>query len=176
METQKILVFRTNVQAILWQKEIEGQLSDGQWENTKPNDHWEYWTWVRVLSLEKSVTHHKHIGRSFHVRKDDYALGSKDLLDCIGGRMVAYARLALAGYDLGAIETLDVLFGDDGTWGGIPAQDGEYWNKVRYDLDRYNLTRVKRAVSGLEVGGAYNLTALKADLKEMKKAIKIRLC
>lgn len=30
--------------AALWKHEIQGQLSDGAWENSKPRDHWHFWS------------------------------------------------------------------------------------------------------------------------------------
>ena len=38
------ITFPTPTALALWEKEILGQLSDGMWENSRPHDHWRYWS------------------------------------------------------------------------------------------------------------------------------------
>jgi hypothetical protein len=80
---------RNVAQAALLEMEIKGQLSDGHWENTRPDDHWQIWCDADV------VVEPRNVGRDFWARKDNYGLTSKDLLDVVGERMERYARLAL---------------------------------------------------------------------------------
>lgn len=43
------LHFKTVAAANLFTNEITGQLSDGNWENAKPLDHWQYWCHAQVV-------------------------------------------------------------------------------------------------------------------------------
>lgn len=46
--------------------ELDGQLSDGMWENTKPYDHWKPWCDAAV------VIEPNNVGRNFFAPKDNY--------------------------------------------------------------------------------------------------------
>lgn len=73
----------------VWEHEILGQMSDGQWENSTPSGHWIFWQKMEVASGEP----HTEADRS--PTKDSYALTA--LISNIGDRMVALGRLAEAG-------------------------------------------------------------------------------
>lgn len=77
-----ILAFRNEAQAALFKNEISGQLSDGFWENSSPRDHYKSWN-VAEVTVDPN-----NVGRAFHVRKDNYNLANKDLLDIVGDRMI----------------------------------------------------------------------------------------
>lgn len=46
----RILFLATDIQALLFEKVIVAQLSDGYWENSAPFEHWKFWTAVTVVS------------------------------------------------------------------------------------------------------------------------------
>ena len=75
---------RVNNQAQKWllENELKGQISDGKWENSGPQDHWQPWSNAKV------VVDPQNPGRNFPAQKDNYQLNSKDLLDVVGDRMV----------------------------------------------------------------------------------------
>lgn len=73
-------------QKVLLTEELMGQISDGMWENSGPQDHWEVWSGATV------VVDPKHVGRNFNARKDNYQLNSSALLDIVGDRMVESVR------------------------------------------------------------------------------------
>lgn len=75
------LTVRNEAQRILFTEELAGQISDGMWENTRPNDHWEVWCRAEVVVGP-------NVGRDFYARKDNYNLNSSALLDCVGDRML----------------------------------------------------------------------------------------
>lgn len=72
---------RSQAQKWLLKNELQGQISDGQWENTA-NNPYEDWSSAKV------VVDPKNPGRNFHTRKDNYNLNSRSLLDAVGDRMV----------------------------------------------------------------------------------------
>ena len=79
-------------QIALWQHEILGQLSDGAWENTRPDDHWEFWHDCEV----KQGQVHLELGSSGRrPKKNGYNLITP-LIDVIGDRMIKIGRLGKA--------------------------------------------------------------------------------
>lgn len=87
-----IFTVATLSQKNLFVCEISGQLSDGQWENAKPYDHWQPWS-------NSDVKVGSRVGRDFPVKKDGYNLGS--LLQYVGDRMLAVGAAGASGWDLG---------------------------------------------------------------------------
>jgi len=81
--------FRNRVQEVLWHVEITGQLSDGMWENSRPYDHYQPWCDATTSVLPTYVGHTRA-----WIRKDSYALTSRELLGIIGERMCFAANLA----------------------------------------------------------------------------------
>lgn len=77
-----VLRVRNLAQAI-HMTEIDGQLSDGNWENARPENHWRPWCDAIV------VVDPENVGRNFYARKTSYRLNDKDLLDVVGPRMLA---------------------------------------------------------------------------------------
>lgn len=35
--------FESKVALLIWENEVTGQISDGEWENARPSNHWEFW-------------------------------------------------------------------------------------------------------------------------------------
>lgn len=87
------IVFSSLSQKNLWDEEITGQLSDGQWENSRPSDHWE--AWANATSSVGSKT-----GIDFVPKRSNYNLTNRELLDIIGGRMLIYGAAGVAGFDI----------------------------------------------------------------------------
>jgi hypothetical protein len=83
---------RNEAQKVLWDTEIAGQISDGHWENAKPQDAWIAWSDAEVV-----VDPH-NVGRDFEVLKEGYLLTDPDLLSVVGDRMVIAVREKAPGY------------------------------------------------------------------------------
>lgn len=79
---------RNLAQKVLWEQELTGQLSDGNWENARPYDHWEPWCDADC------VVDPDNVGRDFYAQRDSYGFNRSDLLEIIGERMVEYVRVA----------------------------------------------------------------------------------
>lgn len=155
------ITFRTLEQATLFEYEIKGQLSDGYWENARPNNHFKPWTDARTVIGEPT-------GRNFYAPRSNYNLTNSELLDVLSTRMRAYVKLARAfGFD--AVDTLKHVLDLDGNYCGLPEYkdygNSTYWNDIRTNLLQYNLAEVERVVSE----DTYTLRNLRADLREMKK-------
>jgi hypothetical protein len=82
--------FRNIVQVTLWNKELCGQISDGFWENSRPYGHWQGITGA-TADLGK-------LGPQGFRPRRSYNFANKELLECVGDRMLEYVR-ALEGYE-----------------------------------------------------------------------------
>lgn len=96
------LAFRNPDQKVLFDCELSGQLSDGQWENTEPYDHWEAWCNAETIVATD-------IGRDFDVKKQGYGFTRKEFLGDptdpeafdLAERAMGYVRVARTfGYDI----------------------------------------------------------------------------
>lgn len=88
-----ILRVRNVAQKVLWEQELSGQISDGHWENSRPNDHWRSWSSAEV------VIDPENVGRNFYAQRESYNFTSKDLLDVVGERMVEAVRVLTGNAD-----------------------------------------------------------------------------
>ena len=71
-------------QKILWDMEMSGQVSDGQWENSYPYDHWE-----RPCRAESLVAQPgEQPGLNFRPKRS-YGFNKASLLEIVGDRALA---------------------------------------------------------------------------------------
>jgi hypothetical protein len=85
----KGVIFLSTFSAIaLWDWEITGQLSDGAWENSKPDDHYKFW-----CELESRIGQ-PEVQSSGWPKKLGYNLAG--LIEYVGDRMVKYGRFGRA--------------------------------------------------------------------------------
>ena len=155
-------------QAALFHCELQGQISDGKWENTA-NTGWEQWC------RATAVVDPSNVGRDFYARKDNFQLNAKDLLEVVGGRMLVYARLADEGFTSVQIRALDSLFSCDGEYRGLPTYEGKYWDGVRKQIAEMmavnpNLLNVVEFACGDDTG--YGMKELNEDLRDLRKIFK----
>ena len=80
---------RNTAQLLALKCEMLGQLSDGHWENSRPDDHWIPWCDAKIEVNPSSV------GRNFYARKDSYNFLNRDLLEVVGERMLFQVKLGL---------------------------------------------------------------------------------
>ncbi len=162
------MTFRTEIQKLLFTNELSGQISDGQWENTRPHDHWENWCNAEILVGD-------NVGRDFSTIKDNYNLNSKDLLDVVGQRMINMIKVkkALPGLPDDVCESI----GDYGIeqlkkYASENASNNEYWQKK---LEEVLMFATEEQLKAALAADSYNMKDLQKDLKEMKKAMKVVL-
>lgn len=159
------LFFRTLDQVVLFEMEIMGQLSDGAWENTRPDDHWQFWSDAKV----DVAAYPEQVGRNFFVAKDDYGLTRKDLLEVVGDRMIVYVKLSRA-FGREATAEIDHLIDyTSGKVRGYIANDPKY----THTLEKFwslgiPLDKIKAVVDA----NTYTMEDLKKDLREIKKAMR----
>lgn len=82
------ITFKKQSQVILFEAELKGQISDGQWENATPHNHWEV-----ICSAE--AVQGSEPGLNFYPQRG-YKFHDKDLYEAVGDRMIFYVRLYTA--------------------------------------------------------------------------------
>lgn len=167
----KTLTFKTVAQKILFTNELAGQISDGNWENASPHNHWEAWNECEVLVGD-------NVGRNFSVRKDNYNFCNKELLGCVGDRMIKMVRVKLAFPDISddMAERLGEYCFNDLRESMKKEEEPGYWtkqyNKAVEAIGSENIEKFQKCVNDESL---YSEKDLKNDLKEMKKIIKIEV-
>lgn len=125
---------RNIAQKVLFEEELSGQISDGQWENSSPREHWKPWCDATV------VVDPNNVGRDFYARRESYNFTARDLLAVVQDRMLEYVRVATGnpGYsesdlkaDLSDLKTIIKIMVPSHT--PIPEQPREYTAKLAVD-------------------------------------------
>lgn len=159
------LYVQTIEQAAAW-LELDGQISDGHWENARPHRHWEVWcdAEVRVASPDQPA------GRTFRAIKDNYNLAAPALLEVVGLRMLGIVRIARRlGIELAREMEFDVTL--EGTVDFEPKHPGAYWDEERARLASYD----REAIIAALTDESYGMNELKADLRGLKKIIRTQV-
>jgi len=162
--SKNILFVRNIAQKVLFETELQGQLSDGHWENSTPQDHWKPWCNAKVRIEEGKL------GRTFLVAKDNYNFANKDLLDVVEKRMISYVRLGLT-FGADTVELLEYYLDFDGNFRGAPTFEGSFYDDVRWQLSASNVSadQVQQAVNNESL---YTKKDLIKDLKDLKVIVR----
>ena len=195
------LTVRNMAQKIAFMCEMRGQISDGQWENSSPHDHYRDWN----LNWE-DVDVGEDVGRTFYAMKDNYNFANKDLLDIVGERILIKIKLAMLNHEFmpllqldhwavpDSLETFQDLSDDldyANEWGHLLDLIGENPDWVSDWVleevkDKVNSWGAKRARKLLAAGitketyqaaldwDGYTMADLKKDLKDLKAIVRIQ--
>lgn len=88
-ENHKLYVPSMEVK-IVFMCEMQGQISDGMWENLRYRDHWKKWS---ALRWDDVVVTHELFGRTFDVPFSKYAFSDRELLEIVGKRLLFKIKL-----------------------------------------------------------------------------------
>jgi len=86
--------FENSRQVVLYQCELKGQISDGNWENSRPLDHYKIMCDAEVKVADDGV------GKLNFTPKRKYNFADKDLVRSVGHRMMWYVKLHLVHPDI----------------------------------------------------------------------------
>lgn len=151
------LNFANQIQVALFVAELQGQLSDGMWENTRPYDHWKLWCNATITCDNTKPT-----GRNFHPSKDRYDISGATLLSIIGDRMLNICNLTENGFSLKIAEEFNEYKRE---YMDISGPNEKFW-----------MDRKDRFVAAFgtydnyieQCKGSYNMKKMIAELKDMK--------
>lgn len=129
MEKEPKLFVRNIEQKLILLCEMQGQISDGMWENSRPLNHWKFWC---NLDKDTIVVNPNNVGvlnaenANFKKRmvKRNYNFSDKALLSIVGERIVIKINL----YKILGDKFLDLLFRDHWT---IPDNAMSYENALK---------------------------------------------
>jgi len=157
-------------QKIIFLTEMQGQLSDGMWENTQPYDHWVPWgllTWDTVHVDLKNAGVQGVLGRA---PKRNYRFNSTFLLDVVGDRIILKINLWKTRGDdfLKVLEKYPSLIPDDGK---VPTHSGDYWDEKRAKLEELGLT--EEVMQKVITEGPYTFKDLRKDCAALTKVFKM---
>jgi hypothetical protein len=165
-----------NIEQAACMFELDGQLSDGHWENSRPYDHWRVWCNSKVVVAEQGSP----VGRTFSALKDNYNLNASSLLDCVGQRMLGIIRIArVFGLDLASklehsIDCSGEFDYDDVVKMESLAKDGapkKYWKDKLEFYGTLDVPGIKNALKN----ESYTRKNMIKDLKDLKTIFQTRL-
>lgn len=87
--------FANAAQAILFECELKGQISDGHWENSRPYDHYKIMCDAKITHAFHGETDGAVIGKNFRPMRK-YNFNDRFLIDCVGQRMIGYVKFFTA--------------------------------------------------------------------------------
>lgn len=149
--------------AALWKHEIQGQLSDGAWENSKPRDHWHFWS-----RCEPVVDGKVGFSGGYPVRRN-YDLSVLTKNEIVRDRMIAMINAVKNGKNPMLAEYLV----NDRWLELIKSRKDKYWaDKGDAIIKEYgdDLDKARELVTG-----PYKLSDLKKFLAEIKEAMSTSL-
>lgn len=149
----------------LWVHEIVGQLSDGMWENTYPNDHYKFW-----CNLEPRVGQCNQIFLVNHSRPQKNNYGLTRLIDCVGDRMraaVVMAEITDNHVAIGAAEYLLTAGSYSKFVDTLKAYNNDFWNKL---IDAITPEIAENFFAQIE---HYTVKDLRKDLQSISKLMKV---
>ncbi len=156
---RKVLFVENIEQAALW-LELDGQLSDGHWENARPYDHWKVWCSAEVVVAPAG----QPVGRTFAAMKDSYNFTSRELLEVVRLRMLSIVRIARA---CGLQVAADLEHAPDCADGRIDWS--REWNKGR--AVGVTAAQVDAAIAD----ETYGMQDMLRDLRALKAIVKQRV-
>lgn len=156
--------------------ELDGQISDGYWENASGRYGWQAWVTCEVRVTDNVF----ELGRTFAARKDNFNFAAPALLDVVGKRMLGIVRIARAfGIDVASQLEHEVNC-DTGliTAPCTPTGHEAEWS-AKYHEQR-NAKFAALAAAGITFDAltaalqdpSYSMVMLRADLVDLKRSAK----
>jgi len=172
--------FLNQAQVTLYETELKGQISDGEWENAEPHDHWH-----KPCAAKAFVaTNHEQLGPDWElIRYYDFA--RKDLLDVVADRMLGYVKYysLFPTFSYSEEWTTEPLHSVSNLQGFFAAFSREedvengYWHKKKRKLMEFHgVTEFEDlyAVAQQVQDVPYSMEDMKRDLQLMKKVMHCR--
>lgn len=154
-----IIRFRNKTQVILFECELKGQISDGNWENARPDDHWK----TPCAAECRVATADENFGPNF-IPKRTYNFSDPDLLAIVGDRMIAYVKASIAFPDL----PVEAVCRVDLSSQSIFTSDDEYWVRKRKEIEDILGMTLSEARAAIDKVG-FTRSDLKKELDYMKQ-------
>jgi len=165
------IYFENLSQAIIFEAELKGQISDGFWENSRPYNHY-----VTPCDTEVFVDKESP-GSHFDGPVKNYNFSSSELLEYIAHRMIEYGKIGKIFENDEDLSVNAIAFLAE-NWREVSEiyETGDGFDIYKEYITEYNLTlkKVKKLIDNIEKV-SYNRKDLKKDLNRMKKIWKNNL-
>lgn len=167
------ITFTTREQQILFSCELQGQISDGFWENSSPRNHYQQISAANV-----------HLGEEFKMDfypRRKYNFANKELVDCVGDRMLMYVNISrvfpqATNYDIQRLDSAAhcVAYWEKELEGATDGWHG-YYVELRQTVANVfcamSMAEAKAVVDRCNQEGGYKMKDLRKDLKEMSALV-----
>ncbi len=156
----------------LFDHEIQGQLSDGMWENAAPFDHWKFWCHLTVQFAPEAEPK-VETTKPWACKKTGYNIAA--LYEYVGERMLKVGRMALAFQRAGQKTHLSY---DSAHAAEYMPPTFEEWvalnksGKWEHDFIAKYMEAVTPEVAALFYGTKYEMRDLRRDVAAIKTAMK----
>lgn len=156
------ITFKTYSQYALWEYELIGQLSDGMWENTKPYDHWEFWSDLK--SMVGNNTGVKVKDTYIHPAYNGYNFSR--LIEYVGDRMLCIGRMGKITNNKRALQNAEYL-------AEFPTYN-DYLKLMKYKnkYPKENIVKIPASIIKKYYETEYTEKDLLNDLREIKRVMK----
>ena len=172
----KSLTVKNIEQKIIFCCEMQGQISDGQWENAKPNNHYEVWSslkWDDVKIDDIIGTH-----EISHWEKRNYNFSKRELLEIVGDQI--RFKIVLLKLHPNKQLFLEMLKNDEYAIPDSGHEFTEIENKTNEDyyakkfetMKKYGLTKDLCIEANRLKDSLYSYKQLREDCKGLKTAIR----
>lgn len=158
----------TLTQALLFNLELKGQISDGYWENASPRDHW------KAVCSAEVVVDPTNVGLDFYPERR-YNFASPTLIEYVGDRMQQYILLAKK---FPALSQESLRSSDSGEWiwtlklGEItPEWQKKFLDEMAEVCDVHTYKEMQALLASLDPND-YPMKDLRKDLKAINAAFK----
>jgi len=166
-------------QKIIFITEMQGQISDGMWENARPDGHWKPWCRLDNDSIFVGPdigTTGRFAADNGYSEKRNYNFASSSLLEIVGQRIITKINLwkmlgdkVLQSLLKGGSRIPDDVEDFDYALKNMNNNNNNYWAKLVRAWQELGITRedVEKAEKG-----PYTMKDLRKDCSELKKALK----
>lgn len=176
MMNERKLYLSSIEQKIIFYCEMQGQISDGKWENMRPHNHWRVWSDLRWDDI---VVSSDLEGRAFYAPYSKYNFADEKLLEIVGERVIGKIKL----YKRYPEIVEPILMDDhwmipDSMWELTYNEPGnlrltEYYSKKRKALAKKGLSDAMMSSAWLD--HSYTMIDLISDCSKLKYACSIRI-
>lgn len=151
----------TNSAIAVWTHEILGQMSDGMWENARPDDHWMFWHDLKIAKGAPAVK----VQSGGSPSRTSY--GFAGLLPVIGDRMVALGKMGTITDDEDMLHAAEYMPATLEEW-----TKGKETGKWPYSFVGNYMAKITPEIAERFYRTNYSMSNLKSDLKLITTAIK----
>lgn len=168
---KNILKVATTAQALLFNLELRGQISDGFWENSKPHNHYKEPCKAEVV-IDSAVQ-----GINFPLSRR-YNFANPELIEYVGERMRMYVLLARK---FPSLSQTSLRHCDSGDWiwqTKVGEEHPEWQLQFHREMSEvcgvHSYKELQAVLAGLDYS-QYSIKDLRKDLKAINEAFKTRI-